>query len=326
MMVGLRSVRVVFGTMVLMAPVVVVAETQVPKVSLDRADFKIDGRPAFLIAPAKKFDGSTPWVLYAPTLGRGLPGGSEHWMFRQWLAAGIAIAGVDVGESYGSPKGRATYNALHKHLTEKHGFDKQACLLARSRGGLMLYCWAVENPEKVKCVAGIYPVCNIASYPGIGRASGAYGLTAKQLEADLTKHNPPDRMAALAKAKVPIFHIQGDKDGTVPLEANSQLLAERYKKAGGNMKILVAKGQGHNMWRGFFECQELVDFVTKHAIDKTRHPTFWLSEESGQVSFLQSSECPAARPPGAGAPSRLRNTSSNGHLNFDSRWRITMRH
>ena len=129
----------------------------------------------------------------------------------------------------------------------------------------MLYCWAVENPTKVKCVAGIYPVCNIASYPGLARASGAYGLTAEQLKNDLAKHNPPDRIDALAKAKVPIFHIHGDVDKVVPLATNSSLLADRYKAAGGMMKIRVAKGQGHNMWKGFFECQELVDFVLEQA-------------------------------------------------------------
>ena len=246
---------------------VAAAQTSAPsaEVSLEREKFTVDKRPAFIIAPTKKLAGPTPWVLYAPTLGSGLPGKAEHWMFRQFLDEGIAIAGVDVGESYGSPGGRATYSALHKRLTEKHGFAQQACLLARSRGGLMLYCWAAENPEKVKCVAGIYPVCNIASYPGLQRACGAYGLTAKQLEAELSKHNPPDRMAALAKANVPIFHIHGDVDKVVPLEANSGLLAERYKAAGGKMELRIVRGQGHNMWRGFFECRELVDFVIAQA-------------------------------------------------------------
>ncbi len=235
--------------------------------ALSRQQFTVDGRPAFIIAPekAKSRPGPTPWVLYAPTLGKGLPGGAEHWMFRQFLDAGIAIAGVDVGESYGSPKGRATYTALHKRLTEQHGFSPKACLLARSRGGLMLYGWAVENPEKVQCIAGIYPVCNIASYPGLARACGAYGMTEAQLAAELTNHNPVDRLAPLAKAKVPIFHIHGDKDTTVPLADNSALLAKRYRAAGGNITLQIAEGQGHNMWRGFFECQPLVDFVIRHA-------------------------------------------------------------
>jgi dipeptidyl aminopeptidase/acylaminoacyl peptidase len=186
-------------------------------------------------------------------------------MFERFLKAGIAIAGVDVGESYGSPKGRAVYSALHEHLVKKRGLAKQACLLARSRGGLMLYCWAVENPDKVRCITGIYPVCNIASYPGLNRACGAYGLTVEQFEADLAKHNPIDRLAPLAKAKVPIFHIHGDKDGTVPLDKNSALVKERYDKLGGLMTLEVVPGQGHNMWPGWFQSQNLVDFLIGHA-------------------------------------------------------------
>jgi len=237
-----------------------------------RQQFKIDGRPAFIIAPAKKRSGATPWVLYAPTLGRGLPGGAEHWMFGQFLDAGIAIAGVDVGESYGSPAGRATYTALHKHLTTTQGFAPKACLLARSRGGLMLYCWAVENPDKVSGVAGIYPVCNIASYPGLKRACGAYGLTEAELKAKLSEHNPVDRLAALARAGVPIYHIHGDVDKVVPLEANSGLLAQRYTKLGGNIRLNIPAGQGHNMWSGFFQCQPLVDFVIACAtLERLQH-------------------------------------------------------
>ena len=168
-------------------------------------------------------------------------------MFERFLKNGIAIAGVDVGESYGSPKGRAVYSALHEHLVKKRGLAKQASLLARSRGGLMLYCWAAENSDKVRCITGIYPVCNIASYPGLKRACGAYGLTVEELEAELSKHNPIDRLAPLAKAKVPIFHIQGDKDGTVPLDKKSAIIKERYAKLGGSMTLEVVKGQDRNM-------------------------------------------------------------------------------
>ena len=230
-----------------------------------RQEFKVNGRAAFIITPVKKRPGPTPWVFYAPTFNRSLPGGAEHWMFARFLDAGIAIAGVDVGESYGSPAGRATYTALHKQLTSKQGFADKACLLARSRGGLMLYCWAAENPDKVSGIAGIYPVCNIASYPGVKRACGAYGLTAAELTAELDRHNPIDRLAPLARAGVPIYHIHGDVDKVVPLDANSALLAERYKKLGGKMQLNIVKGQGHNMWKGFFECQPLVDFVIANA-------------------------------------------------------------
>ena len=132
----------------------------------------------------------------------------------------------------------------------------------------MLYCWAADNPDKVKCATGIYPVCNIASYPGIARACGAYGLNAEQLKAELTKHNPIDRLAPLAKAKIPIHHIHGDSDRVVPLELNSGELAKRYKELGGDMTLEVVKGQGHNMWTGWFKSQALVDFLIRHATDQ----------------------------------------------------------
>ena len=234
--------------------------------------FTVEGRTAFLILPPDpKPKGRIPWVWYAPTL-EGLPGNEEKWMFDRFLAKGIAIAGVDAGESFGSPAGTTIFSALHKELVEKRGMARQACLLARSRGGLMLYNWAVENPQFVACIAGIYPVCDLSSYPGLEKACGAYGMTGEQLATKLAEHNPIDRLAPLAKAKVPIFHFHGDTDTVVPLEKNSGELAKRYEKLGGKMTLKVANGQGHNMWPGWFQCQELVDFVILHALEERREP------------------------------------------------------
>ena len=236
----------------------------------ERENFQIAGHKAFVIEPppSSRVKGPMPWVWYAPTLGGGLPGGAEKWMFQRFHAAGIAIAGIDVGESYGSPKGRAAYQKLYEELTAKRNFGKKPVLLARSRGGLMLYNWAVEHPASVGGIAGIYPVCNLASYPGLKRAAGAYGMTAEELKAKLAEHNPVDRLAPLAKAKVPILHIHGDRDRTVPLEANSALIGKRYAALGGPVKIDVIKGQGHNMWKGWFQSQELTDFMIARALGR----------------------------------------------------------
>jgi len=182
--------------------------------------------------------------------------------------AGIAIAGIDVGESFGSPDGRKLFSAFHRELTEKRGFSPKPVLLGRSRGGLMTLGWAVENADKVGGFAGVYPVCNIASYPGVPRASGAFRLKPEELEAQLARHNPIDRLEALAKAKVPLFAIHGDIDKVVPLEANSGEVRKRYESLGGEMQLIVPAGQGHNMWSGFFQCQELVDFVIANAKSK----------------------------------------------------------
>ena len=64
---------------------------------------------------------------------------------------------------------------------------------------------------------------------------------------------------------MPIFHIHGDADTVVPLAENSGALARRYRELGGSMRLRIPPGQGHNVWDGFFQCQELVEFVIAHA-------------------------------------------------------------
>ena len=250
-------------SLVLSLSVSLAAEKKLP---LPGETFAVAGRPAILIAaPA----GTTPtaprpWVWYAPTLEK-YPGKEEVWLISQLLTAGISIAGIDVGESFGNPAGRALFTALHTELTRARGYSAKPLLLGRSRGGLMLLAWAAENPEKVGAFAGIYPVVNLTSYPGLDQAAPVYALTAAELAAQLTAHNPDDRLASLAAARIPLFAIHGDRDTLVPLDANSALLKSRYTALGGDMKLIIAEGQGHNLWPGFFENPALLAFLIAHA-------------------------------------------------------------
>lgn len=75
-------------------------------------------------------------------------------------------AGIDVGKSYGRPAGQKLFTALYTELTGARGYSGKPVLLGRSRGGLMTLSWAASNPDKVGGFAGIYPVCDLASYPG----------------------------------------------------------------------------------------------------------------------------------------------------------------
>ena len=84
----------------------------------------------------------------------------------------------------------------------------------------------------------------------------------------MDEFNPIARVGVLAKAKIPVALIHGDDDKVVPLKENSAELQRRYKDAGqaGLVKLIIAPGQGHSFWEGFFRSQELVDF----AIEKAR--------------------------------------------------------
>ncbi len=224
--------------------------------------FTVEGRTAFLIPSSNGPEKSKRWVWYAPTLPK-LPGKEERWMFERFLEAGISIAGIDVGESFGSPAGRKLFRSFHSAM-RKRGYSRKPMMLGRSRGGLMTLAWAVENPKLVSGFAGIYPVCNLESYPGLDKAATAYEMTPDQLRRALARHNPINRLAGLAKAGVPLFAIHGDSDKIVPLEANSGLLDQRYRASGGSMQLVVPRGQGHNMWSGFFESEELAEFVRRY--------------------------------------------------------------
>ena len=229
----------------------------------------VGGRLAFVLRPqGKELSSPVPWLWYAPTIRGDIgaqPRPPHAWMFRRFLEKGIVIAGVDVGESMGNPEGRAGYVAFHKLLTEKHGFAQRAILMPQSRGGLMLYNWAAENPDHVACVAGIYTVCDMSNWPGLKRAGVAYEMTENELAAVLPKHNPIDRLEPLAKAGIPILHIHGYRDKPAPVERHAGELAKRYRKLGGNVELILVVGKGHEVVPEFFERQEVVDFVIRHS-------------------------------------------------------------
>ncbi len=226
---------------------------------------QVAGHAGFLALPEGVKPGQkTPWLWYLPS-DYNLPGKLEQWMIDKCLANGMAVAGIDIAGDFGTPAGRATLTAFHKEVTRNRGLTKKACMMARSYGGLQMYNWAAEHPESVACLAGIYPVCNMESYPGLKSAAGKYRMSQEQLVKELENHNPIDRLAPLAKAKVPIYHNTGDVDKLVPARDNSFLVEKRYKALGGEMTVTVFKGQGHNYWTGFFEDEAMAAFIIKHA-------------------------------------------------------------
>ena len=229
--------------------------------------FLVGEHSAFIFTPpANKRRNPQPWIFYAPTLPP-YPDENERWMHERFVAAGIAVAGIDVGEAYGSPRGRELFTEFYHDLTTRRQFAIRPCLLGRSRGGLLALSWAAENPDKVAGLAGIYPVFDLRSYPKLPSAATAFGLSVSQLEARLETLNPIERVGELANRRIPALLIHGDHDEVVPLKENSAEFAERYRKAGASdaVTLIEATGQGHNLWEGFFHSRELVDFAIQRA-------------------------------------------------------------
>ena len=178
--------------------------TSSPSVLFDAELFQpdVEGQRSFILKPRQNTATTNrPWVWYAPTLLADnervwrSPGSRHAWMFKRLLAGGVYVAGVDVGESYGSPKGRSVYQKFYQRLVRRYGFSAKPVLLPISRGGLMAYNWAAEHPDCVGGIGAVYPVCNLRTYPPMEKLAGPYGMSTQQLESQFEQHNPLARLA-----------------------------------------------------------------------------------------------------------------------------------
>jgi hypothetical protein len=234
-----------------------------------RTDFTVDGRKGFVTMPAKPVrPTSVPWVWYAPTFVEGdliLPKELHAWYMKQWLEAGIGIAGIDVGEAWGSPAGRKGFTSFHTEAVKRFSLDTKSILLGQSRGGPFVYNWAAEHADCVRAIVGIYAVCDVTAASMIERVSAAYGMSQDDLRANAGKHNPIDRLSPIAAAKIPLFNVHGDKDAIVPLPLHPQKLVDKYRALGGPVELLVLPGEGHEEVDAFFKCPAVLEFVLKQA-------------------------------------------------------------
>jgi len=235
----------------------------ITKLPLPAELFEVNGRTAFVMTPEHLAAGN-PWVWYAPTL-RNYPHGSQQFYFEQLLAQGIAVAGYDLGEVRGAPESSGQFTGFYDAMVAK-GYSAKPVLLGQSRGGLMLLCWAFRNPDKVGAFAGIYPVCNIASWPLQNSKPSVladYGLSEEAIMKQLNTFNPAGNLTRLAKAGVPMCIIHGDSDSVVPYRDNSALIKAAYEKVGGEIEVKIVPGKGHAEVPGFFTDQDLLEFIFK---------------------------------------------------------------
>lgn len=231
--------------------------------------FKVEGHDCWVVEPKQAAPGN-PWTWCtenpdAFTDRTGVP---------QLIAKGFYHVHVSAGDNYGNPATMRIYDAFYKAFTAK-GLAKKGALIGLSRGGLCAYNWAADNTDKVACIYGDAPVCDFKSWPGgkgphKGGSSGNWDSLIKswgfkdEAEAMAYKFNPVDNLANIAKAKIPIIHVVGDADGSVPPEDNSAIVEERYKKLGGEIVVIHKPGVGHHP-HGLDDPKPLVDFIMKNA-------------------------------------------------------------
>ena len=218
--------------------------------------FKIEGFSCKVVVPNTIAEGK-PWIWRARFWGH------EPQTDIALLSRGFHVVYADVAGLYGSPKAVKRWDAFYKYLVELHGFDKKAVLEGMSRGGLIVFNWAAQNPDNVHCIYADAPVCDFKSWPGINKAiMNAYGLTQEQAKA--YKGNPIDNLNPLAMAGVPLLHVVGDADKVVPVSENTAIIEKRYKTLGGQIQVIHKTGVGHHP-HSLKDPKPIVDFILKHA-------------------------------------------------------------
>ena len=210
-----------------------------------------------------------PWLWYAPTLNGGVSIVQRKMYFDAWMQAGISIAGFDLGEVRGAPGSTEKFTLFYDEMV-KRGFSPKPILLGQSRGGMMTLAWAFRHPDKVRAWVGIYPVCNLTSWPlksSKPQTLADFGMSEADLMAKIKEFNPIDNLQGLLTNKVPMFIVHGDTDVVVPYDDNSKLVKERYEAGGGSISVKIIPGEGHKVSPSFFECRELEEFVLAHAAE-----------------------------------------------------------
>ena len=227
--------------------------------------FEYKDRQCRIVAPKRAAEGN-PWLWRARFFGH------RPEVDLALLNKGFYVAYMDVADLYGSPKAVGLWDDFYDLLTTRYHFAPRVALEGMSRGGLMVFNWAAEHPERVACIYADAPVCDIKSWPGglmkgIGsqddwrKCRDVYGLTEEQARS--FQGNPVDKADSLAKSNIPLLVVSGDSDEVVPYKENAGVLVEAYREKEGEVKTIIKRGEGHV--HGLNNAAPIIRFVLKHA-------------------------------------------------------------
>ena len=164
-------------------------------------------------------------VIVPNTVASGKP-----WIFRYGtvdekaavdqalLAKGFHIVMAPLTGGNGATK--EEWNATYKFFTD-HGFSKKPIMEGSGTGAAEAYAWAIMNPDKV---SGIY-------------------VENPVFRSLMSKTQPLDNLAPLAKAGIPLILVSGSLDPW--FNSNTRVAEKRYKELRGKVTVMIRQNEGH---------------------------------------------------------------------------------
>ena len=229
-----------------------------------RHTFQFEGRTCYIVDP--KWDATgKPWLWRARFWGH------RPEVDLALLAQGYHLVYMDVAEMLGNQEAVGHWNDFYKLLTTTYHLNRKAEMEGMSRGGMYVYAWAEQNPDKVAAIYADAPLCDVKSLLALHdgqpeptrwkMAVDAFGFHDVN-EALAYRGSPIDNLAPLAKAGVPLLHVVGDADTVVPVEENTRIMEQRYKALGGSIQVIVKPGVGHV--HGLDDPMPIIEFLVAH--------------------------------------------------------------
>jgi sialate O-acetylesterase len=253
----------------------------------DRYEIPLDEGSISVVCPEKAAPGK-PWVWRGMFWGSRLVPATRQTILAdvELLKNGFHVVAAG-GNPLGHPAGNETMDSVYKILAESHDLSEKPALVGLSRECLSVYRWASANPEKVGCIYIDNGVCSLKSWPGgklvpgsdaTGEGSPKQWEAMKQLygfasDADALayQYNPIDLLEPLANAGVPLLHVCGLVDVTVPYEENSAIMKQRYEALGGPIQVILKEGGDHHP-HGLADPTPIVNFILRACSHSVEQP------------------------------------------------------
>ncbi|MBQ8953147.1 MAG: prolyl oligopeptidase family serine peptidase [Clostridia bacterium] len=229
-----------------------------------REDFEFEGHQCILVHPHEARPGR-PWVWRAEFFD------AFAQVDEAMARAGYFIAYVRLSDRYGCPSAVEDMEAFRRMLVEKYQLRDRPHIFGFSRGGLYSVNYALTYPEHTGRLYLDAPVLDIRSWPGgQGKGDGdekcwrecltCWGLTEET--AKTFARNPLDRAEELAKLHIPVVLVAGGADTAVPFDENGLPFAARFRRAGGQIQVIVKPACGHHP-HSLEDPSPIVAFLTK---------------------------------------------------------------
>jgi hypothetical protein len=175
------------------------------------------------------------------------PAPGKLWMFHpSFLEPDSSVAMALLAKGYyivlppisGSGAVQEQWDEIYQRMVD-NGFSTKVVMEGTGAKAGESYAWAIANPDRVSAIYARNPL----------------------LVSKMSKTQPIDNLAPLAKAGVPILHDCGSLDPW--LKNQTRVVEKRYKELGGKITVLVTEGEGH-FPLSRKEPQPVVDFILSH--------------------------------------------------------------